>query len=160
MSEVMIAEQKALAEEWVPPVTWHMQGETFVDFASLERRVIDNVRLTAVVEPPLTVFEKGRRMFRKWFWEIILLIALGLFLVWAARMTPAYGACEMSYCKDKAPTRSYITNTHRQKVGDLYKPGSGQRTQIRDRSRRIIGYVEMDGTITNTHRQKKGHLND
>ena len=72
--------------------------------------------------------------------------------------TPASGACLMSYCKDKAPTRSHITNTHRQKVGDLYKPGSGQRIQIRDTSRRIIGYIETDGTITNPSRQKVGSV--
>ena len=70
----------------------------------------------------------------------------------------AAGGCLMSYCKDKAPTRSYITNTHRQKVGDLYKPGPGQRVQIRDTSRRIIGYIELDGTITNPSRQKVGSV--
>jgi hypothetical protein len=72
--------------------------------------------------------------------------------------TPASAACLMSYCKDNAPTRSYITNTHRQKVGDLYRPGSGQRIQIRDTSRRIVGYIEIDGTITNPSRQKVGSL--
>ncbi len=51
------------------------------------------------------------------------------------------------------PTRSYITNTHRQKVGDVYNPGHGRRVQIRDTSRRIIGYIERDGTVTNTSRQ-------
>ncbi len=51
------------------------------------------------------------------------------------------------------PTRSYITNQHRQKVGDLYDPGHGRRVQIRDTSRRIIGYIERDGTMTNTRRQ-------
>jgi len=70
----------------------------------------------------------------------------------------ASATCSMSYCKDKAPTRSYITNTHRQKVGDLYKPGSGQRIQIRDTSRRIVGYIELDGSITNPNRQKKGSV--
>ncbi len=50
-------------------------------------------------------------------------------------------------------TRSYIVNQHRQKVGDLYEPGHGRRVQIRDTSRRIIGYVERDGTVTNTSRQ-------
>ena len=71
---------------------------------------------------------------------------------------PASATCLMSYCKDKAPTRAYIVNTHRQKVGDLYKPGSGQRIQIRDTSRRIIGYIEMDGTITNTNRQPVANI--
>ena len=67
--------------------------------------------------------------------------------------SPASAACVLSYCKYKAPTRSYITNTHRQKVGDLYSPGQGRRVQIRDTSRRIIGYVESSGKITNTRRQ-------
>ncbi len=68
----------------------------------------------------------------------------------------ASARCIMSYCKDKAtstPTRSYITNTHRQKVGDIYNPGHGRRLQLRDTSRRIIGYIERDGTVTNTSRQ-------
>ena len=56
------------------------------------------------------------------------------------------------------PTRSYIVNTHRQKVGYIYDPGHGRRVQIRDTSRRIIGYIERDGTVTNTHRQKVGTL--
>ncbi len=38
-------------------------------------------------------------------------------------------------------------------VGDIYNPGHGRRVQIRDTSRRIIGYIERDGTVTNTHRQ-------
>ena len=52
------------------------------------------------------------------------------------------------------PTRSYIVNTHRQKVGDIYDPGHGRRLQIRNNHRQIIGYIERDGTVTNTHRQK------
>ena len=73
----------------------------------------------------------------------------------------ASATCIMSYCKDKAtstPTRSYITNTHRQKVGDFYNPGHGRRLQIRDTSRRIIGYIERDGTVTNTSRQRIGTI--
>ena len=58
------------------------------------------------------------------------------------------------------PTRSYITNQHRQKVGDLYDPGHGRRVQIRDTSRRIIGYIERDGTVTNTHRQRVGTVEE
>lgn len=85
--------------------------------------------------------------------RILTLILLAVLLA-----TPASAACLMSYCKDNAPTRSHITNTHRQKVGDLYSPGNGQRVQIRDTSRRIIGYVEMDGTITNTNRQPVANI--
>ena len=79
----------------------------------------------------------------------------------------ASARCIMSYCKDGAATatstpapgsRSYITNTSRQRLGDIYNPGHGRRVQIRDTSRRIIGYVEADGTVTNTRRQKVGRL--
>ncbi len=83
----------------------------------------------------------------------------------ALSAAPASATCIMSYCKDGAvtaststPTRSYITNTHRQKVGDLYDPGHGRRLQIRNNHRQIIGYIEHDGTVTNTHRQKVGTL--
>jgi hypothetical protein len=77
--------------------------------------------------------------------------------------SPASARCIMSYCKEGAassstPTRSYIVNTHRQKVGDIYNPGHGRRLQIRDTSRRIIGYIERDGTVTNTHRQPVGTI--
>lgn len=87
----------------------------------------------------------------------------------------ANGACLMSYCKSNpvtpsydrsritnpvSPTRSLITNTHRQRVGDLYDPGHGRRIQVRDTSRRIIGYIERSGRITNTHRQKIGATYD
>ncbi len=72
----------------------------------------------------------------------------------------------MSYCKDSstastpAPSTSWaITNPSRQRLGDVYNPGHGRRVQIRDTSRRIIGYIERDGTVTNTHRQKVGTLN-
>ncbi len=73
--------------------------------------------------------------------------------------SPASARCIMSYCKDATattaspPTRSYITNTHRQKVGDLYDPGHGRRLQIRNNHRQIIGFIEHDGTVTNTRRQ-------
>jgi hypothetical protein len=60
--------------------------------------------------------------------------------------------------RDNIERDGTVTNTHRQKVGDLYDPGHGRRVQIRDTSRRIIGYIERDGTVTNTHRQKVGTL--
>ncbi len=64
--------------------------------------------------------------------------------------------CIMSYCRDRettaTPTRRAITNTSRQIIGDLYDPGHGRRVQIRDTSRRIVGYLERDGTVTNTSR--------
>ena len=74
-----------------------------------------------------------------------------------------FGACIMSYCKeDAAPTttRTYITDIHRQKVGDLYTPVPGQRTQIRNKHRQIIGYIEANGSIINTARQRIGEINE
>ena len=50
-----------------------------------------------------------------------------------------------------------ITNKHRQRVGDIYNPGTG-RLQIRNNSRQIIGYIERDGTVTNTSRQRVGTI--
>ena len=89
-------------------------------------------------------------------------LTLTLFLI-ATPMT-ADARCFMSYCKGQGATstasRSYITNTARQKVGDLYDPGHGRRVQIRDTSRRIIGYIERDGTVTNTSRQRIGTIAD
>lgn len=68
---------------------------------------------------------------------------------------PAAAKCTHSFC---GPTTRTITNEHRQKVGDIYNPGHGRRLQIRDNRRRIIGYIERNGTITNTRRQKVGTI--
>lgn len=92
-------------------------------------------------------------------YKFVLMIVLVAFLVWL-ETSVAFGACLMSYCKkDQTRTRTYITNTHRQKVGDLYSV-PGQRTQIRNTHRQIIGYIESDGSITNLHRQKIGEINE
>ena len=93
-------------------------------------------------------------------YEILLLIALAVFLVWM-ETSPTMGACVLSYCKQEQTVkkRTYITNTHRQIVGDLYDPGTG-RVQIRDTSRRIVGYIGRSGRITNTRRQKIGEINE
>ncbi len=80
-------------------------------------------------------------------------IVLTVLLAAAAATSPASARCIMSYCKEGATTRSHITNTSRQIVGDLYDPGHGRRIQIRDTDRRIIGYIERDGRITNPSRQ-------
>jgi len=94
-------------------------------------------------------------------YEIILLIVLATFLVWF-EASPATGACVLSHCTGTTTpvtTRTYITNTHRQIVGDLYNPGAG-RVQIRDTSRRILGYIERGGHLTNIRRQKIGEINE
>ena len=91
--------------------------------------------------------------------RVLILAALAVILA-----SPADARCLMSYCKgDAASTpapgeRRAITNTSRQRLGDVYNPGHGRRVQIRDNSRRIIGYVEADGTITNTSRQRVGTI--
>ena len=79
------------------------------------------------------------------------------------------GGCDY-YCRKNGGTAATstpapstaraITNTSRQIIGDLYSPGHGRRIQIRDTDRRIIGYIEADGSITNTHRQKVGTLEE
>ena len=58
----------------------------------------------------------------------------------------------------KAGEKWKITNAHRQRLGDIYNPGHGRRLQIRDKDRRIIGYIEADGTVTNTRRQRIGGI--
>ena len=77
----------------------------------------------------------------------------------ALSAAPASATCIMSYCKEgastPAPSTSWaITNPSRQRLGDVYNPGHGRRLQIRDNSRRIIGYIERNGSVTNTHRQR------
>jgi len=136
-----------------------LHGEVEIDWAAAEARLLADMGLTDVVDPPLTVPKKGFKMFGLRLWEILLLVALAAFLIWVDS-APANGACLMSYCKDKAPTRSYITNTHRQIVGDLYKPGPRKRIQIRNKHRQIIGYIILKGVITNLRRQKKGRINE
>ncbi len=89
------------------------------------------------------------------------LIILAVFAV-VLSSPEAPAACIMSYCKGDsastpAPSTSWaITNTSRQRLGDIYNPGHGRRVQIRDNSRRIIGYIERDGTVTKTNRQPVG----
>ncbi len=89
----------------------------------------------------------------------LILAAVAVILIAAS---PAAARC-FKFQRDctessSTPTRSYIVSQHRQKVGDLYDPGHGPRVQIRDTSRRIIGYIEADGRITNTSRQKVGTI--
>ncbi len=78
------------------------------------------------------------------------------------------GGCDY-YCRKNggtattapAPSTAWtVTNTSRQRLGDVYNPGHGRRVQIRDPSRRIIGYIEADGSITNTSRQVIGTIEE
>ena len=88
--------------------------------------------------------------------RILTLAIMAVFLA----APPVSAKCLMSYCKDRSttPSRTHITNTNRQIVGDLYNPGHNRRIQIRDKDRRILGFFEKDGTITNTRRQRVGTL--
>ena len=87
------------------------------------------------------------------------LLTLAILAVFLAT-PPVSAKCLMSYCQDDAPetTRRNITDPDRRIVGDLYSPKASRRIQIRDTSRRIIGYVERDGKITNPSRQKIGSI--
>ncbi len=53
-----------------------------------------------------------------------------------------------------------ITDDRRRQIGDFYDPGHGRRLQLRDKDRRIIGYIERDGDITDRNRRKLGTLED
>ena len=94
--------------------------------------------------------------------RVLILAALAVVL----SSPEASARCLMSYCQDAtaatstpAPATGWaITNTSRQRLGNVYNPGHGRRLQIRDTSRRIIGYIERDGTVTNTNRQRVGTL--
>ena len=59
-----------------------------------------------------------------------------------------------------AGERYKVTNDRRQVIGDVYDPGHGRRLQIRDNRRRIIGYVERDGTVTDSRRRKVGKIGE
>ncbi len=92
---------------------------------------------------------------------MIRLLALAALAVVMA--SPATAGCLISYCKSDSaasstPSTRAITNTHRQRIGDIYNPGAGRRVQIRDTDRRIIGYIERDGSITNTNRQPVANI--
>ena len=90
----------------------------------------------------------------------LILAAVAMILIAAPVTADARCFKFQNDCTESAstPSRSYVTNTSRQIIGDLYDPGHGRRVQIRDTSRRIIGYIERDGTVTNTHRQKVGTI--
>ncbi len=87
-------------------------------------------------------------------------------LIFAAMPATASAACSRSWCQEEetaGPTSGQswnITNTHRQKLGDIYNPAPGRRLHIRDNHRRIIGYIERDGDITDKRRRKVGQIEE
>ena len=70
------------------------------------------------------------------------LAALALFLI----TSPAAGKCFSWRCDEseasskRETSRTYITNTHRQTVGDVYDPGAGRRLQVRDKHPRLFPF--------------------
>jgi hypothetical protein len=94
----------------------------------------------------MDVWERSERRAKRFRLYVIILAS-----IWCGTII---GLALPAESKCRYPCKSDITNKHRQKVGDIYKPAPGRRTQIRDRHRRIIGYIEADGTLTNKRRQK------
>ena len=98
--------------------------------------------------------------------RVLILAAFAVALSAALASPPVAAACIMSYCKDgatstPAPSTSWaITNTSRQRLGDVYKPGHGRRLQLREIDRRILGYIERDGDITNKRWRKVGEIEE
>lgn len=82
---------------------------------------------------------------------------VGLLIFWAAMAMFQFDAfsCTNMFCGPKARK---ITNERGQQKGDIYNPGHGRRLQIRDNRRRIIGYIERNGTVTDTRRRKIGRV--
>ena len=93
---------------------------------------------------------------------MIRLLTLAALAVAILASSATAGGCVMSYCRNEAatstPSTRTITKTHRQKVGDIYDPGHGRRLQVRDKHRRILFYIEADGTVTNTSRQPVANI--
>ena len=83
-----------------------------------------------------------------------------------SRFTLALGLLSIAFCvglsgapgpSSAGEVKRYKIADERQRViGDIYDPGTGGRLQIRDRHRRIIGYIEGDGDVTNQRRCKAG----
>lgn len=89
-------------------------------------------------------------------------LIVGLSLLMLTATAPLAGECQFKFqnCGARAtgPTTRVITNINRQRLGDLYTPVPGERTQIRDNNLKILGYIEPSGRITNTNRQEIGSI--
>ena len=88
---------------------------------------------------------------------------VGLSLLVLTATAPLAGECHFKFCKNRVETatKTYpITNPSRQRLGDIYDPGHGRRTQIRNNRLQILGYIEADGTITNPNRQRIGTIEE
>ena len=60
------------------------------------------------------------------------------------------------YNEAASAERYKIIDEHRKVVGDIYDPKNDRRVQIRDKQRRIVGYIEKSGKITDKRRRKIG----
>jgi hypothetical protein len=99
-------------------------------------------------------------------------LAVALLALNLIALGPALASCEWSWCvghtiaapsskpsaASTAPQRSFITDTRRTRIGDLYAPSPGRRVQIRDNRRNILGYIEPSGRVTDTRRQEIGNI--
>ncbi len=92
-------------------------------------------------------------------WAILAMILIATPVTAEARCFKFQRDCGAS-ASTPTPSTRVITNPNRQRIGDLYNPGHGRRTQIRNNSQQILGYIEADGTITNTNRQRIGTIGD
>ncbi len=92
-------------------------------------------------------------------WAILAMILIATPVTAEARCFKFQRDCGTS-ASTTTPSTRVITNPNRQRIGDLYNPGHGRRTQIRDNNLRILGYIEADGTITNPHRQRVGTVEE
>jgi hypothetical protein len=81
-----------------------------------------------------------------------------IFVLMILLMVLGFGIAIKSDACGAEPNRSYITNTHRQVIGDVYNPGHGKPAQIRDKHRRVIGHIEGNGTITDKNRRPVGNV--
>ena len=92
---------------------------------------------------------------------IVLTITLPVALTVATTANAAECQFKFQNCgAASGPSSHVITNTNRQRIGDLYDPGPGRRLQIRDNNLKIRGYIEPSGRITNTARQPVGTIGD
>ena len=95
--------------------------------------------------------------------KALAMLTFGVALL-AISATANAAECQFKFCVGLAdtsgPSTRVITNTARQRLGDLYHPGGDRRVQIRNNSLRILGYIEKDGTITNPARQRVGTIED
>ena len=66
-----------------------------------------------------------------------------------------FANCSFGIC---AGERAKLLDGRKLRVGDIYNPGHGRRLQIRDKHRRILGYIEPSGKITDTRRRRTGEI--